>query len=319
MTRTTPILVLAIAAAALLALTAAFIPGSARADVPGGTTSAESAGDGSTSAETGAQGDRDSDPSNPFADGHLHQVPYGVEIEEHGTFVVVDFKTLLPEEHAGVVLQNVVTGKLEWEEDTSDPAKTEWSIVVDELAPGAEHSLAIYVGDKGYSLSQTVTTLTRRVDVTIADVEMIDDADADYAFDVCGDFTFGFRTFAPNSGQDEIWFDQEMCTDTSWWSYMFVPLELTDVTDSSVSVQAFAVDEDCGLFGCPVIKLEDWDDLDAYESWGPWATKTTSVLVVPDPTTPLDEELTRSFSMTAHGSSGEPDFTVTGTVEVTYS
>jgi hypothetical protein len=309
------LVLVAIAAAALLALTAAFIPGSARADLPGGTTSADAPGDGSTSAETGAQGDRDSDPS----DGHLHQVPYGVDIEEHGTFVVVDFKTLLPEEHAGVVLQNVVTGKLEWAEDTSDPAKTKWSIVVDELAPGAEHSLAIYAGDQGYSLSQTVTTLTRQVSVTIADVEMMDDADDDFLFDNCGDFTFAFRAFAPDSGQDETWFDQDMCADTSWPSYMFVPLELTDVTDSAVSVQVFAVDKDCGVFGCPVIKVEDWDDLGAYDPWGPWATETKAIGVTPDPSTPLDEEITRSFSIDVIGSGGEPQFSVSGSLTVTYS
>jgi hypothetical protein len=124
--------------------------------------------------------------------------------------------------------------------------------------------------------------------------------------------------FAPGSGQDEDWLDLDMSSGENWWSFMSVPLSLQDVPEPAVSIQAFGVDEDCGFPSCPFISGGDWDSLDAYDEWGPWATKTTSVLVVPDPNAPLDEELTRSFSMTAHGSSGEPDFTVTGTVEVTY-
>jgi hypothetical protein len=246
------------------------------------------------------------------------QKPYDVKVEMHGTFAVIDFKTVAPDsdDFAMVTLEDVDTGHVA--AAFPDSNTTTWQdVIVLDLVPGSEYTLQIHgLGDL-YTHSKTVTTLTRHVDVTIQDVEMLDDADAWPSG--CGDFTFGFRTFAPDSGQDEDWLDQDMCTGDSWPSYLFVPLSLSDVPDSSVSVQAFGVDDDCDIGGCPFISGGDWDSLDAYDEWGPWATKTTTVDVSPDPNTPQVEELTRSFSMTAHGSSGEPDFTVTGTVEVTYS
>ena len=104
--------------------------------------------------------------------------------------------------------KDVVTGKLEWEEDTSDPAKTEWSIVVDELAPGsralAGRSTPV---TSATSLSQTVTTLNAHVTIAFQEAGgMQDDGDPGS----CGDFLFAFQATAGSqvafntSGADEI-------------------------------------------------------------------------------------------------------------------
>jgi hypothetical protein len=252
-----------------------------------------------------------------FPGGGDEQKPYDVKVEMHGTFAVVDFKTVTPDDDdfAMVTLEDVDTGHVA--AAFPDSSTTTWQdVVVLDLVPGSEYTLQIHgLGDL-YTHSKTVTTLTRHVNVTIQNVHMLDDADGGLAG--CGDFLFGFRTFAPDSSQDEDWFEQDMCTGDDWPSFMSVPLALGDVPDSFVFVQAFGVDDDCGIGGCPFIS-GGWENLDAYDSWGPWAAKTTTVDVSPDPSTPQVEELTRSFSMTAHGSSGEPDFTVTGIVEVSYS
>ena len=246
------------------------------------------------------------------------QKPYDVEVEMHGTFAIVDFKTLLPEEHAGVVLQDVVTGKLEWEEDTSDPAKTEWSIVVDELAPGAEHSLAIYAGDKGYSLSQTVTTLTRHVTIAFQEAGgMQDDGDPGS----CGDFLFAFQATAGSqvafntSGADEI----SICDDEepyTWDPSPDILVELDNVKTDSINLYILAVDDDAD---CPFACIDPWPapPWDSYKDLGEWAEEETLHNVGLDSNG--DEEWTHGSTLEVQQGDGNPHLKWWYTITVSYS
>jgi hypothetical protein len=246
------------------------------------------------------------------------QEPYDVEVEEHGTFAIIDFKTPQPEEHATAVLQDVLTGELEWEEATSDPATTEWSIVVDDLDPGTPHTLAIYAGDQGYSSTEKVTTLERNVTIAFQEAGGIED-DGDPG--TCGDFLFAFQATAGSqvawnsSGEEEI----PICDDEEPYTWNPSPdilVELANVKVDSISLYILAVDDDADI--CPAC-IDPWPapPWTGYKDLGDWAEEETPHNVGLDSNG--DEEWTHGFTLEVQQGDGNPHLKWWYTITVSYS
>ena len=82
------------------------------------------------------------------------QKPYDVKVEAHGTFVVLDFKTVIPDDFVMVTLDQKETGAIEAAFLNEDPATTQWNdVIVNGLTPGTEHILQIHAAGKLYGAS----------------------------------------------------------------------------------------------------------------------------------------------------------------------